>query len=199
MSVQIRTIMYDSGMAVSNETILDAAARTLASSPRASLADVATAAGISRTTLFTRYATREELLVALARDALDRLEAAVIDAELGAPDRDPMAALVDLTERMIPLGARLGYLLRERALDDAEELNERWRRLDRVLTDEVRRAQGEGIVRPDLPAPWIGDAWFWLVVAAWEGIEMGRIAPLDAQHLVLSTLLTGIRLAPERT
>ena len=80
---------------------------------------------------------------------------------------------------------------RERSLDDDEELRERWARIDRIVTDAVRRAQADGRVRPDLPALWVGDAWFWLVVAAWEGIEAGRIAPLDGSRLVLSTLLDG--------
>jgi AcrR family transcriptional regulator len=178
-------------MAVTTEAILDAAARTLAASPRASLADVAAAAGISRTTLFTRYATREELLRALAADALDRIDAAIGASGIGDPERHPVEALADLTEAIMPLGSRLGYLLRERSLDEDEELNERWRRVDRTITDAIRRAQAEDQVRPDLPALWVGDAWFWLVVAAWEGIEAGRIAPLDGARLVLSTLLDG--------
>ncbi len=178
-------------MAVSTDAILDAASRVLAANPGATLADVARAAGISRTTLFTRYATREELLRALADDALDRTDAAIAAAGIGDPDRHPVEALADLTDAMMPLGSRLGYLLRERSLDDDEDLRERWARIDRVMTDAIRRAQADGRVRPDLPALWVGDAWFWLVVAAWEGIEAGRIAPLDGSRLVLSTLLDG--------
>ena len=92
---------------------------------------------------------------------------------------------------MMPLGARLGYLLRERTLDDDDVLDERWRRIDRVLTDAVRRAQAAGRIRADLPAQWVSDAWFWLVAAAWDGIDCGRIAPLDGSRLVLTTLLDG--------
>jgi len=128
---------------------------------------------------------------ALADDALDRTDAAIAAVGLGDPARHPVEALADLTDAMMPLGSRLGYLLRERSLDDDEELRERWARIDRIVTDAVRRAQADGRVRPDLPALWVGDAWFWLVVAAWEGIEAGRIAPLDGSRLVLSTLLDG--------
>lgn len=178
-------------MAVSTETILDAGSRVLAANPGATLADVARAAGISRTTLFTRYATRDELLRALADDALDRIDAALVAAGVGDPKRHPVEALADLTEAMMPLGSRLGYLLRERSLDDDEDLRERWRRIDRVVTDDIRRAQADRGIRSDLSALWVGDAWFWLVVAAWESIEAGRIAPLDGSRLVLSTLLEG--------
>ena len=91
----------------------------------------------------------------------------------------------------MPLGARLGYLLRERSLDENAELQERWSRIDRTITDAVRRAQAADRVRADLPALWVADAWFWLVVAAWEGVEAGRIAPVDGARLVITTLLDG--------
>jgi AcrR family transcriptional regulator len=178
-------------MAITTEAILDAASRVLAAAPAATLADVARAAGISRTTLFTRFATREELLLALADDALDRIDAAIAAAHLADPDRDPVVALADLTDLIMPLGARLGYLLRERSLDDDEDLRERWARIDRAITDAVRRAQAAGRIRADLPALWVADAWFWLVVAVWEGVEAGRIAPVDGTRLALTTLLDG--------
>lgn len=66
-------------MAVSTASILDTASRVLAASPRASLADVAGAAGISRTTLFSRYATREALLEGLAVDAIERIDDACVE------------------------------------------------------------------------------------------------------------------------
>jgi AcrR family transcriptional regulator len=182
---------YDCRVTVSTDTILETATRVLAASPTATLADVARAAGISRTTLFMRFATRDELLLALAVDAIDHIDAAILAARITDASQDPVVALADLTEAMMPLGARLGYLLRERSLDDNEELQERWSRIDRTITDAVRRAQAADRVRADLPALWVSDAWFWLVVAAWEGVEAGRIAPVDGARLVITTLLDG--------
>ena len=178
-------------MSISTDAILETATRVLAASPSATLADVARAAGISRTTLVMRFATRDELLLTLAVDAIDRIDAAILAAGIADASQDPVAALADLTETMMPLGARHGYLLRERSLDDNEELRERWSRIDRTITDAVRRAQAADRVRADLPALWVADVWFWLVVAAWEGVEAGRIAPLDGARLVITTLLDG--------
>ncbi len=178
-------------MTVSTDAILETATRVLAASPTATLADVARAAGISRTTLFMRFATRDELLLALAVDAIDHLDAAILAAGITDASHDPVVALADLTASMMPLGARLGYLLRERSLDDNEELRERWAQIDRTITDAVRRAQAADRVRADLPALWVADAWFWLVVAAWEAVEAGRIAPVDGPRLVITTLLDG--------
>jgi AcrR family transcriptional regulator len=84
-------------MTVSTDAILETATRVLAASPTATLADVARAAGISRTTLFTRFATREELLLALAADAIDRTDAAILAAGISDASRDPVVALADLT------------------------------------------------------------------------------------------------------
>jgi AcrR family transcriptional regulator len=182
---------YHCCVTVSTDAILETATRVLAASPTATLADVARAAGISRTTLFMRFATRDELLLALAVDAIDHIDAAILAARITDASQDPVVALADLTEAMMPLGARLGYLLRERSLDENEELQERWSRIDRTITDAVRRAQAADRVRADLPALWVSDAWFWLVVAAWEGVEAGRIAPVDGARLVITTLLDG--------
>lgn len=60
-------------MVIKNDRILDAAAEVLAKRPDATLQTIAIAAGISRTTIFNRYPTREALLEALAIDALQRV------------------------------------------------------------------------------------------------------------------------------
>ena len=52
--------------------LLDAAVTYLVVNPRASLADIAAAAGMGRTTLFKRYATRDELEHAVALPDIPR-------------------------------------------------------------------------------------------------------------------------------
>lgn len=60
-------------MVIKNEQILDAAAEVLARRPDATLQSIAKAAGISRTTIFNKFATRDALLEALAVDSLKRI------------------------------------------------------------------------------------------------------------------------------
>jgi AcrR family transcriptional regulator len=62
-------------VAIKNDRILDAAAVVLVERPNATLQTIANAAGISRTTIFNRYATREDLLEALGVHALQRIGA----------------------------------------------------------------------------------------------------------------------------
>ena len=64
-------------MAIKTSLLLDRAAAQLALRPDSTLAVIADAAGVSRTTLFYRFSTREGLLEALALDTLERASEAL--------------------------------------------------------------------------------------------------------------------------
>lgn len=169
--------------------MLDAAARLLAKDPAASMAQIAAAAGVSRTTLHARYATRHDLLAALAHDAMTSVEAAYRDAALDDPDlRAALGRLVDL---LVPLGPQVEFLLRERSLDDDAELTRRYAGLDAPLIEAVDRGRRDGTLRSDLPAWWLAAALTGVVYAAWEAVADGRLAPRDAPGLVLRVVLDG--------
>lgn len=177
-------------MAVSNRTLLDTATRVLVATPSASMGDVATAAGISRTTLHSRFPSREALLAALADDAMDLVEQAYREARL---DDGPMTdALRRLVALLVPLGPRLDFLLRERSLDDDAAVTARYAELERPLVALFRRGGLEGAVRTDLPPWWLASGATGLVSAAWEAVADGRLAPRDAADLVVTTLLDGV-------
>lgn len=176
-------------MSVQIRTLLDAASRLLAKSPAASMGEIATAAGISRTTLHARFASRQDLLVALAEDAMDLVERAYRDADLG--QADVRGALRRVVEELVPLGPRVEFLMRERSLDDVVELARRYAALDDPVLEVVVRGQRAGVLRTDLPAWWIVAALNGAVYAAWEAIHDGRLAPRDAPGLVLAVTLDG--------
>jgi AcrR family transcriptional regulator len=177
-------------MAVQNATLLEIATRVLLVDPAASLGDVARAAGVSRTTLHSRFPTRHALLVALAHEAMDLVEAAYAAARLDDGD-DPAPALRRLVERVVPLGPRVLYLLRERSLDAEKNLVARYERLDAPVMALIRRARSAGRLRDDQPAWWMAATLFGVVATAWDAIAEGRLAPRDAPDLVLGTVLHG--------
>jgi len=177
-------------MVVSNRTLLDVATVVLLASPSASMGDVAAAAGISRTTLHSRFTSREALLAALASDAMDLVEQAYRDARLedgAVPD-----ALRRLIALLVPLGPRLDFLLRERSLDEDAVVTARYGQLERPIVALFERGQLEGVVRADLQPWWLASGATGLVSAAWEAIADGRLAPRDAAGLVITTLLDGV-------
>lgn len=179
-------------MVVQNVTLLDVAARTLLANPVASLNDVAVAAGISRTTLHSRFPTREALLVAMAHEAMDMVE--VVYAASGLDGGESIDVVFGrLVDGLMPMGARIELLLRERSLDTDKAITNRYHDLDRPLIGFVARAQSLGELANDVPAWWVASALLGTVYTAWEAVADGRLAPRDAPGLVLRTVVDGLR------
>ena len=171
--------------------LLDTAAGLLCKHSGASLADVADAAGVGRTTLHRYFPTRHDLLYALADDALLRVEAAVADAH---PDADEPIA-VDLTRvatAVLPLATELRFLDIGADVWDLPEMVERWYDLSRPVEDLVRRAKANGELRLDLPTAWVVDLFVGTIWSASSGIDDGRIARRDAIELVVESVLHGV-------
>jgi AcrR family transcriptional regulator len=135
-------------------TLLDLAAEVLAADPAASLAEVAQAAGIGRTTLHKPYATRDDLLRAVEHRALD-LWAQVI-GQVG----DGLRAL---TEAMIPIGPQLAFLWRTPIFDRASDIGERWPAVEALglavrsgyVANDSKKSSTTKVLSGDTPFAWL--------------------------------------------
>ncbi len=82
-----------------DQLILEAAREVFLENPEAPISEVAKRAGVGISALYTRYASKDELLRTLCRDGLQRFvdetEAALID------DRDPWTAFSDWMRRLV--------------------------------------------------------------------------------------------------
>lgn len=168
-------------------TLLDVAAEVLVADPSASLAQVAQAAGIGRTTLHKQYATRDDLLRAVGHRALDLWERA-IDGVGDGPD----GGLRALVEATIPIGPQLAFLWRTPIFDHASDIDERWRALERRAMVVLRRAQQHGVVAGTVPDWWLLQTFYALVYTAAEMVWSGHLAAREAPELFLSTFLGGL-------
>ncbi|MEV0270334.1 MAG: TetR/AcrR family transcriptional regulator [Hamadaea sp.] len=173
-------------MSVQSRTLLDIAAEVLVADPAASLAEVARAAGIGRTTLHKHYATRDDLLYAVAHRALELWE----DAVSSIPD-GPDGGLRTLAEAMIPIGPQLEFLWRTPAFDHVVEIGDRWRAVEARGLAVLQRAQAHGVLRT-APPWWLLQTFYSLIYVAAECVMNGKLAPADAPDLLLSTFLTGL-------
>ena len=168
--------------------LLDIVAEVLVAQPGASLAEVAHAAGISRTTLHKHYATREELVRAVGLRATEIWEQAV-DRVADEPGTE--AGLRELLAAMIENGAQLTFLFRNPILDEDHELTERYTEAEKRCLAVLNRARDQGLLAPS-PDWWLLQTVYALVYTASEAVQYGKLAPLDAPDLALRTLLHGL-------
>lgn len=169
--------------------LLEVVAEVLVARPAASLADVAEAAGISRTTLHNQYATRDDLVRAAGVWATEMWEQA-IDRVADQPGTE--AGLRELLAAMIDSAPHLGFLWRNPAFDEDEELTQRYIAVERRCLAVMDRARSGGTLAASTPNWWLLQTMYGLVYTAWESVENGKLAPLDAPDLVLRTLLHGL-------
>ena len=125
----------------------------------ASMADVASAAGVGRATVYRYFPTRQALLERLATvavaDAGDRL------AETQLEKVDPLEGVVRAVRALLEVGDYFTVLARERVRPDPEEYEQR---LGAPLRRLFERGQRAGAFRDDIPSVWLANAFVDLVV-----------------------------------
>jgi len=176
-------------------SLLDVAAEVLVADPAASLAEVAEAAGIGRTTLHKHYATRDDLLCAVGHRAIDLWEQAVAGAGGGGDSDGGLQALV---AAMIPIGPQLAFLWRTPAFDHVGDLGERWLAVEARCLAVLKRAQDLDALAGGVPDWWLLQTLYSIVYVAAESVGAGKLAPLDAPGLALGTFLHGLGARPAR-
>ncbi|MEV5707795.1 TetR/AcrR family transcriptional regulator [Actinoallomurus sp. NPDC052274] len=166
--------------------ILEAAERTLSRDPGATMEQIAEAAGVARTTVHRRFATREALIDALAVWATRRFATAV---EAAHPDTaPPLVALYQTTANVLGVKAGWGFATSQASSADPEvarlhgEVRETCERL-------FRRAREAGVMRADVDIPWIRRVYYALIHQAAQNPD-GK-DPDALATLVVDTLLRG--------
>ena len=170
------------------EAILDAAIDTLSRNAGSSLFDIATRAGVGRASLHRHFPSRRDLIVAVARQCMDEIDAALQAAFEGTDSA--RERLWRMLEAIVPLGDRYHFLAME-AFDD-QGLQERHEADVEWLGRLVDELEEECVVAADVPRAWAVanvDAQVWL---AWSEVAAGNIAPANAADLAFRTLLEGL-------
>ena len=175
-------------MVIKSDQILDAAAQVLPRRPDATLQTIAKHAGVSRTTIFNRYPTRNDLIEALAIDTVERIGEAMKRVP-DSIDEDVGAALLAITEALMPLGARTIFLRLH--VDATDSLDTYWDEAATPLAIYFALLQVRGRLRQNQPARWLAASYIGLLFAAWDEIQSGEVGPAQAARLVTETWLTG--------
>lgn len=190
MAVRARST---SARARTREAILDAALAVWSRDRTATLADVADAAGVHRSTVHRSFADRAALVDALVRRCVDEVAAATRAADL---DRGSAAAAVRRTATaLFHVGDRIRFLYDDpetarhpamAVLDDAGS----------PLARAVRRAQAEGGIDTGVSVAWVERAIWSLVYAAAEAVQDGTLTTHEALASLHRTLGPGLLVPP---
>jgi TetR/AcrR family transcriptional regulator, mexCD-oprJ operon repressor len=165
--------------------ILESAAGALAAQGEAaSMSDVAAAAGVARATVYRYFPSREALLEALGRVAVEQAGEGLAAARLERVSVDE--AFTRAVRALVIVGDYFVVLARERARVDPGEFE---RHIAGVLHDLIRRGQSLGEIRDDIPAAWLLE-WFIGSVVSVLGAKPG-LGVEDTVDAITSLFLDG--------
>jgi AcrR family transcriptional regulator len=167
--------------------ILDAAQRRLAVDPQATIAEIASEAGLGRVTLYGHFKTRAELLDAVFERVSAQSSELLDSVDLRG---DPAAALVRLATATWQVVHGFNAIRQAAETELPEERirshhDVHFRRLD-ALIGRGRRA---GVFRRDLPRHWLVTTCYSTMHAAADDCAAGRIRREDGGRIVAATLL----------
>ena len=166
--------------------ILDAAIRTLAERPDASVDEIARAAGVSRQTVYAHFPSRDTLIDAVIQQANAEFTSLLDGLDLDqAP---PAQALTRLLDAGWQVAARYPFLWLQPAVDPGKDADRHAPVLDRML-DIIRRGQASGDFDASVPAHWLLTASLALGRAVEDEVKAGRMTIEQATRAIRQGLL----------
>jgi AcrR family transcriptional regulator len=179
----IRVLRADAERSV--RSIVEAAERVLADDPAASLERIAQEAGVARTTVHRRFASRQALLDALVVIAAEELRGAVEDARSQVVP--PLVALHQIAANVLRTGISWRFALT--AAEPGSAAARRQEQVERRCRDLLRRARDEGVLDSGADLEWTRRVYFALIG---EALRDKDTDPDVLADRVVETLLNGL-------
>jgi AcrR family transcriptional regulator len=167
------------------QAILEAAERVLSADPTASMEQIAAAAGVARTTVHRRFATRDALIDELTAWAALRFAEAVQRAR--PETAPPLVALYQVTANVLDVKIGWGFAMSRASWAEPTGVYAEVREeCDRLF----RRARDAGVIRADVDLDWARRVYYALIH---EVAQQPEPADTDAlATIVVDTLLRGV-------
>lgn len=183
-------------MQMKRDEITAAAIRQLNVEPTASMGRLAETIGISRATLHRHFPSREALLHALGKQALDSWEAsqrqAGIDEAARSGDAEQIrTALREMLSAYVTDADEHGFALTDHFIAQLPDLDARTVELEEREFAFYAAAQRAGVLRTDLPVRWVGNTVYGLLIAVRDSLRRGDIARRDAEQLLWTSFVEG--------
>jgi AcrR family transcriptional regulator len=179
------TVAPTGARARTRRAILDAAVSVLAQNAAASLADIATAAGVGRTTIHRYFPERSDLLAAIGAHLLERIDVATRRARLDEGPADE--ALARVCQEYFELGEVLQFAFESPQLAQSVDW-ETETDADRALARLVERGHAEGTIDPALPPAWTAEILWALLYTAWQHSHRNDVPKHTSLTVCLHTL-----------
>lgn len=157
------------------ETVIEAAISALAADPNASMADIANAAGLGRTTVYRHFDNRDELIGALFERVI--ADAQVATAAVTEGGESTATTLRALGPVMVEIGERFRFLRAHLELG-MEALAESKQVPDDPVHIFLVEAIDAGELRDDVPVSWIQSLMQSSAMATMDEVAAGN---LDAE------------------
>lgn len=168
------------------EAVIEAAIIALAVDPNASMADIAAAAGLGRTTVYRHFDTREELIGALFERVVS--EAQTATSAVIKDGGDAAETLRSLGPVMVEIGVRFRFLHSHLELGAEVFANSKEMPDDPVRTF-LLEAQRTGELRDDAPVGWMQSLMQSTAIATMDEVLAGRLGLADAGRLLGDTFV----------
>lgn len=168
--------------------ILEAAERVLADDPAASIEQIAEAAGVARTTIHRRFASRQALLDAMAETAVRQLTEAI---EATRPEAvPPLVALHQITANVLRVKSSWRFAFAQNLAEDSPPARAQ-REIARRCRELLGRARDEGLLDADADLEWTRQVYYALIGAALHD-ERTEADPDALATRIVRTLLHGV-------
>jgi AcrR family transcriptional regulator len=167
------------------EAIIEAAVPLLCEHPRASMQQIAAAAGLHRATVHRHFPSRDDLLEELRQRAFTASSEALA-AVRAEPSEDPGETLLRATRALLQVGDR--FRLNRYTTWRSADTDGPAEQIGAGLVELVAAAQAAGAVRKDLPTEQLVAAFGGLVWAVLPQIADGQLT-IDSATALIGTLL----------
>jgi TetR/AcrR family transcriptional repressor of mexCD-oprJ operon len=168
--------------------ILDAAASVIADhGEAANMAEVATAAGISRATLYRYFDSRDNLMRALSAAAIDDVEGRLVAADL--EHVSVPVALERAARAVVAVGVKFAVVMEDRRYIDPGEVE---RRIGVPIRAVFERGVVNGTLRSDLSIDVLTQLWGGLLEAMLRAIGRVEGGVEGASAAVSSLFMEGV-------
>jgi AcrR family transcriptional regulator len=170
--------------------IVEVAARLLGTDPGIGMADVAAAAGVSRATVSRHFPTREALIGAIQRQAVEQSERALLDCRV--EEGTATEALRRLCAAWLDVAERYAFTQLGHELDEETKAHRR-RILGEPLRALIERGKTSGEFTGAQSTEWCVRAFGALLLAGARAVADGALTHDEAPDVVFGSLYEGLR------